>query len=154
MNISSIAPVLVTIVAAQRQGDTQPDVARIALMSMLIRPPAGLLLALIMAQQAAPAAAAVTANSSANTSKATSRGADLYDAVAPRTQQNPRLFPNFLGRTRQEASDFAHQLGLNERFEDPGASGRELVVVAQHPRGGQPWHDETHVRLTLGPHAQ
>lgn len=143
---------LLALFSAQRLGDSPSDAGRIALISLMIRPPIfGLLIAMIMAKQAVSAATVTSTNTAGtNQSSAASRGAAVLERVTPKPAQIPRFFPSFIGLTQKQAIERANRVGLNPRFVDRGDGPREHVLE-QDPLAGEDWpQDVDDVGLVLG----
>ena len=138
---------LLALVAANRAGDSPGDAGRVALMSMMLRPPIlGLLVAMTMARQAAKPKPVIS-NSSAGTS--TRKGTTVFDQVAPKANLHS-FFPSFGELTRKQAAQFAKELGLTADFVEMESRGKEMVID-QDPAPGARWpHDLKKVTLTLG----
>ena len=112
------------LLAARQAHDSAADAGRIALVSMLVKPPMlGLMLAVVMAKQATPAPAVVVANATTS-GTTTSRGALVLDQVAPETDLHSFL-PSFIKYSKNQALEFAKELKLKAQFvEGEGASAR------------------------------
>ena len=132
---------LFALLAARQANDSPADAGRIALVSMVVKPPIlGLLLAVVMAKQAAPAQAVLATN----TTNAL-HGAAVFKQVAPETDLHSFL-PSFIDYTRHQAAEFAKELRLNVQFVE-GSNGHR--VVRQNPRAGADWPPEREVTLYL-----
>jgi hypothetical protein len=129
---------LFALLAARQANDSPADAGRIALVSMVVKPPIlGLLLAVAMAKRAAPAQAVAADNAL--------QGALVYNQVAPETDLH-RFLPSFIDLTRHQAAELARELRLNVRFVD-GSIGHR--VVRQDPQAGANWPPRQEVTLQL-----
>jgi len=138
-------PTMFALLAARKSNDSPADAARIALVSMAVKPPImGLLLGVTMAKQAAPALAVPANNTGIGRTK-TSQGASLLAQVAPGTHLHSFL-PSFIGFTRKQAAEFAEELNLNVEFA-PESSGHR--VGGQSPAPGTDWPHKQPVTLYL-----
>jgi hypothetical protein len=141
---------LFAVLAARRAHDSAADAGRIALVSMLIKPPIlGLILAIVMARRAAQVALA-TNDSDSDTKP--SHGKLIIDQVAPETDLHSFL-PSFVGFTRKQAQEFAKELRLTPQFLEDQSSDTPLSkqrVVNQEPAPGAGWPKDRNVTLTLG----
>jgi|SRR5580704_11200653 hypothetical protein len=136
---------LFALLAARQANDSPADAGRIALVSMVAKPPIlGLLLAVAMANRAAPAQAVLATNTT-NTTNAL-HGAAVYSQVAPETDLHSFL-PSFISYTRNQAAEFAKELRLNVQFVEEGSNGHR--VVRQDPRAGADWPSKREVTLYL-----
>src|SRR5690242_14902375 len=111
---------LFPLLAARQANDSPADTARIALVSMLVRPAMlGLLLAVVMAKQASQARAvqAGSATSGSASGGSASKGRMVFDQVAPESDLHSFL-PSFVGFTRKQAQEFAKELRLNPQFSE------------------------------------
>jgi hypothetical protein len=142
---------LFALMAARQANDSPADAGRVALVSMLVRPPIlGLLLGVVMARQAsaAPAAPASSTTPSGTTGL---QGRSVLDQVAPETDLHSFL-PSFLGFTRHQAQEFAKELRLTPYFvEDQSAEAPQSKqrVVSQEPGPGAGWPKDRNVTLLL-----
>jgi hypothetical protein len=141
---------LLALLMANRLGDSSSDAGRIALMSMMIRPPMmGLLIAMVMAKQAAKPAP--VSNNSTGVSVAGRQGGAVFDQVAPRHGHLVSFFPTFVDLTRKQATQLAKELGLSTKFVDTRDGSGKEVVRQQDPPAGANWpHGATEVTLILG----
>lgn|SRR5215467_6476608 len=140
-------PIALFALAAARQANDSPaDAGRIALVSMLVKPPIlGLLLAVTMAKQATPAPAVLSTNTG---STITSKGALVLNQVAPQTDLHS-FFPSFVQFTENQALEFAKELRLNAKVVDR-SSGHSKIVGQQDPAPGAGWPHDRIVTLYLG----
>jgi len=139
---------LFALLAARQANDSPADAGRIALVSMVVKPPIlGLLLAVAMAKRAAPAPAGLATNTTTS-SVNTSQGALLLKQVAPETDLHS-FFPSFIEFTWKQALEFAKELRLTVRFVD-GPTGQSKKVVQQDPAPGADWPPDREVTLHLG----
>jgi hypothetical protein len=145
---------LFALLAARQANDSPADAGRVALVSMVAKPPIlGLLLAVVMAKQAAPAPAVPTTNTnrSFNTttrSAKTSQGALVLNQVAPETELHSFL-PSFIQFSRNHALEFARDHRLKVQFVEE-SGGHSKKVVQQHPEPGAGWPLGREVTLHLG----
>jgi len=127
---------LLALMMAQRQGDSSNDAGRIALMSMLIRPPMmGLMLALVMAKQAAPKPPALPAPKDGSSGS-------VIDSVIPKPHALS-FFPTFIGFTKKQASSMARELAIEPKFVelDHNTPGKD-TVKGQDPMPGANWPND------------
>ena len=125
---------LFALLAARQANDSPADAGRIALVSMVMKPPIlGLLLAVAMAKRAAPDAGGAGHHHHPYDPKAL--GAAVLNQVAPETDLHS-FFPSFMGYTRHQAAEFAKELRLNVHFHD-GPNGHK--VIGQEPAVGADW---------------
>jgi hypothetical protein len=131
---------------AARQANDSADASRIALVSMVAKPPIlGLLLAVAMIKPAPPA---VLTTKTTTSDTNTSQGALVLNQVAPETDLHSFL-PSFVQFTKKQALEFARELRLKAQFvEDP--SGHSKNVVEQYPAPGAGWPPDRKVTLQLG----
>ena len=135
---------LLTMLLANRMGDSSSDAGRVALLSMMIRPPLGLFIALMMARQNANTAQAAIGNASG-------KGSTIVNSVIPIPKADHSFFPTFIGLTRKEAARDAKKQGLTAIFFDTHETTGREVVVAQKPEEGASWpRSVTEVTLYLG----
>lgn len=144
-------PMMVALVAARQANDSSADAGRIALASMVVKPPMlGAMLGVFMAKQAAPAPAALAANTTTTTTTTntnTSQGASLLKQVAPEPDLHS-FVPSFIELTRNQAQEFANVLGLPVHFVE-GSDGPKKVT-RQEPGPGGNWSHDLKVTLHLG----
>jgi len=146
---------LFALMTARQANDSAADAGRIALVSMLVKPPMlGLLLAVVMAKRATPAPAVVVANTTTSDTT-TSQGALVLKQVAPETDLHS-FFPSFIRLTRNQAVEYAKELKLNVKFvEDYSATTSEEPQDAAHlvhdqkPAPGAGWPRDGKVTLHL-----
>src|SRR3954464_10527737 len=142
---------LFALMAARQANDSSADSGRIALVSMLVRPPImGLVLGLVMARQASPPPALPAAR---NTTSGTNtlQGRTVLDQVAPETDLHSFL-PSFIGFTKKQSQEFAKELRLSAQFIDArsaDAPQSKLRVVDQEPAPGAGWPKDRDVTLYL-----
>jgi hypothetical protein len=141
---------LFALLAARQANDSPADAGRIALMSMVVKPPIlGLLFAVVMAKQAAAAPATAVLSTSSTASNAnTSQGAVVFNQVAPDTDFHS-FFPSFIQFTRNQAAEFAKELRLKVKFIEPGGKIAKDLVTDQDPEPGANWPADRVVTLTL-----
>jgi len=142
---------LFALLAARQANDSSADSGRVALLSMMVRPPMGLLLGLVMARQASRPPAVLDSKTAASGSD-TLQGRSVLDQVAPETDLHSFL-PSFIGFTRKQANEFAKELLLTLQFiDDPSADSARSKpgVIGQEPAPGAGWPKNRIVTLTLG----
>jgi hypothetical protein len=142
---------LLALLVAQRANDSATDAGRIALMSMVIKPPMmGLLFAVMMAKQAAPAPAAVLSTNTGTGTSTTAQGTVVLNQVAPNTDLHS-FFPSFIKFTKNQATEFAKELRLKVKFvEGTGTARSKEFVTDQDPAPGADWPADRVVTLDLG----